>query len=84
MVGEEGMVENGALITKGLDYYELGQLAGQQAVAILKEGKKAADLAVEYIPSDKCKIVINKETMEKLGVEIPEEIMSQAEVVGAE
>lgn len=84
MVGEEGMVENGALITKGLNYYELGQLAGKQAVAILKDGKNAADLAVEYIPSDKCKIVINKETMDKLGITIPDEVVEQAELVGAE
>lgn len=40
IVGEEGMTENGGLGTYGIDYYELGKLAGQQAVAILNGEKQ--------------------------------------------
>ena len=37
--GEEGMCATGGYATYGLDYYNLGKLAGQQALAILKETK---------------------------------------------
>lgn len=84
VVGEEGMVENGGLITKGLNYYELGQLAGAQAEAILKGEKDPKDIAIEYIPSEKCTLVINQGTLDKLGLTIPADLMDQATIIGAE
>lgn len=47
IVGEEGMVLNGGLATYGIDYYKLGQLAGAQAVSILKGESKPEDMAIE-------------------------------------
>lgn len=52
IVGEEGMVENGGLATYGIDYFELGKLAGKQAAEILKGEKQPEDMAIEYLPSE--------------------------------
>lgn len=84
IVGEEGMVENGGLATYGIDYYELGKLAGAQAYAILNDGKDPKDMAVEYLPDDKCELTVNTAAAEKLGITIPEDVMKDAVVVGEE
>ncbi len=82
IVGEEGMVSNGGLATYGIDYYELGKLAGAQAVAILKNGDKPQDMAVEYLPTEKLTLCVNAKTAKQLGIEIPAEILDKATVVG--
>lgn len=84
IVGEEGMVENGGLATYGINYYELGQLAGAQAVAILKDGDKPADMAIAYLPADQCTLTINKKTAEKLNLDIPQSVLDRATVIGEE
>lgn len=84
IVGEEGMVNNGGLATYGIDYYELGKLAGAQAIAILEDGKDPKDMAVEYLPGDKCTLTVNQESAKKLGIEIPEDVLKDAVVVGEE
>lgn len=45
---EAAHVEGGALITQGVDYYELGKRAGQMAIEILK-GKKPSEIKFETI-----------------------------------
>ena len=35
--GEQGMVDAGGLATYGIDYYQLGYMAGQMAVEILRD-----------------------------------------------
>lgn len=84
IVGEEGMITNGGLATYGLDYYQLGQLAGAQAVAILNGEKKPAEMAVEYLPSDKCTLTINKAIADQLQIEFPQSVLDRAEAVGEE
>ncbi|MBD5424540.1 MAG: ABC transporter substrate-binding protein [Allobaculum sp.] len=84
IVGEEGMVENGGLATYGINYYELGQLAGAQAVAILKDGDKPAEMAIAYLPADQCTLTINKKTAETLNLDIPQSVLDRATVVGEE
>jgi putative ABC transport system substrate-binding protein len=68
--GEEGMVNAGGLATYGIDYYELGYLAGQQAVRILIEGEDISKMAIEYLPLEKCKLSVNEETAEILGIDV--------------
>ena len=65
---EVAHVENGALATYGLDYFEVGKLAGEQAVEILK-GKSPADLPIAYLPKDRCKLTINDEVASQLGID---------------
>lgn len=84
IVGEEGMVANGGLATYGIDYYELGKLAGAQAVAILKNGKNPGDMAIEYLKTEDCTLTVNPETAKKLGIEIPQSVLDRAVTVGEE
>lgn len=68
--GESGMVMAGGLATYGIDYYELGYMAGEQAVDILVNGKNPADMPIEYLPAEKCELTVNKEFAAAVGVDI--------------
>lgn len=68
--GESGMVEAGGLATYGIDYYQLGYLAGQQAIDILVNGKDVATVPIGYLPADKCQLSVNKTTADALGIDI--------------
>lgn len=68
--GEEGMVNAGGLATYGIDYYELGYLTGQQAVRILTEGADISQMAIEYLPAEKCNLTVNEETAATLGIDV--------------
>ena len=67
--GEGGMVEAGGLATYGIDYYQLGYLAGQQAIQILVDGVSPAEIPIGYLPADKCELKINDETATALGID---------------
>lgn len=68
--GEEGMVDNGGLATYGINYEELGKLAGQMAVKILKGESKPADMAIEHLDASKCTLKTNEEAAKKLGIDL--------------
>ena len=72
IVGEEGMVNAGGLATYGINYYELGKQTAKMAVEILKDGKKPADMPIQYL--DTCDLKINEETAAKLGITIPADL----------
>ncbi len=80
IVGEAGMVENGGLATYGLDYYDLGYKTGEMAVQVL-EGADISTMPITYIPVEECTLTVNTTAAEQLGITIPEDILSQAEVV---
>lgn len=67
--GEAGMVEAGGLATYGIDYYQLGYMAGEQAVDILVNGKTAAETPIGYLPAERCELTINEETAQALGID---------------
>lgn len=71
--GETGMVESGGLCTYGLDYYELGKQTAPMAIDILKNGKKPADMPIEYLAN--CEFSYNKEVAELIGVTIPADLI---------
>ncbi len=81
IVGEEVMVANGGLATYGLDYYELGKMAGKQAAEILKGESDPKTMAIEYLPNEKCKLTINGKTVEEIGIEIPSDLKEEAEII---
>ncbi|MGI6007660.1 MAG: ABC transporter substrate-binding protein [Ruminococcus sp.] len=68
--GESGMVDEGGLATYGIDYYELGYMAGQMAAEILVDGKNPADMPIEYLDADKCELAVNEETAEALQIDL--------------
>ena len=70
--GEEGMVNSGALATYGINYYELGKLTAVQAVKVLKDGAKPAEMPIEYL--DKFDFTYNKDTAEAIGISIPDNL----------
>lgn len=78
MVGELDSVERGGLGAFGFSYYDIGFEAGQKAVEILKDGKKAGDIPASF-PAN-LKLTINEKTLETLGLELKESW--NAELVG--
>lgn len=73
--GEQGMVELGGLATYGINYYELGKQTAIQAVAILKEGKKPAEMPIEYLSNGD--LHVNMDNANAIGITIPAEIAAQ-------
>lgn len=61
-------VEQGALMARGVDYYESGKETGEMALAILRDGKKPYDLGIRSTKSDT--IVINKQILDELNITI--------------
>lgn len=68
--GEAGMVEAGGLATYGIDYYQLGYMAGEQAIAILENGANISEMPIGYLPAERCELTVNKTTAETLGIDI--------------
>ncbi len=74
-VAADSMVADGGLATDGVNYVELGKATGVMTAKILN-GADTATMPVQ-IMSD-TQIYINKETANKIGLEIPIEILDQA------
>lgn len=64
--GEEGMVNEGGLATYGIDYYQLGYMAGQQAVEILTNGANPAEMPIGYLAAENCSLTVNEDTIAAL------------------
>lgn len=79
MGAERAHVEAGILITDGIDYRELGRQSARMAIRILEEGADPSTMPVETL--ENTELVINKETMEALAIEIPEDILSRAVII---
>lgn len=80
--GEAGQVKNGATITFGIDYFELGKASAKMAVDILKSKdpvKTAGSLPVFY-QTVECKYSVSEASVKALGIDIPKDIMDAAEV----
>ncbi len=78
IVGEKGMVEGGGLASVTIDYNELGRRAGSMAAQII-EGADISSMPVQY--PDDTNVVINEDAAAELGITIPEDISSSAEMV---
>lgn len=73
IVGEEGMTKAGGFATYGINYKNLGKLAGEQALAILKGEKTAAETPVTQLKAEDCTMVINTKVADKCGITINKE-----------
>lgn len=73
IVGEEGMAKAGGFATYGINYKNLGKLAGEQALAILKGEKTAAETPVAQLKAEECSMVINMNVANKCGITINKE-----------
>lgn len=70
IVGEAGMVQAGGLATYGIDYFELGYMAGEQAIEILTNGADITTMPIGYLPAERCELTVNKTTADALGIDI--------------
>ena len=76
---ESAHVKGGALITQGIDYYEMGKQAGKIAIDIVKNGKKPSEIKYQRMSLND--IVVNGKTMAALGITLPEDIKSKAKII---
>lgn len=79
IAAESGTVEGGAAATIGIDYHELGRQTGEMALRVLRDGEDPGTMPVET--ASEFTHVINPEAAERQGVEIPQEILDEAETV---
>ncbi len=75
---EGDSVENGAIATYGISYYELGRQTGEMAVRILTEGADPATMPVET--QQDLVLYINNGAAERMGVTFPDSVLDRAEV----
>ena len=79
ITGESGMLQGGGLATVGVDYYELGKIAGDMGADILQGKSKPADMPIRYQTTFKAKL--NKRAADALGVKLPEDLVKSSEIV---
>lgn len=66
IAAEEEQVKNGALCTKGLNYFKLGEQTAEMAVKILKGEKTPAQMPIEY--QKDTTVAVNEDVAKKLGI----------------
>lgn len=69
IAGESGICAAG-IATLSIDYYDLGYQTGVMAYEILKDGKKAGDMEVQF--ANKFTKMYNEENCKELGITVPE------------
>ena len=80
VAGEGDSVQSGAVATVGINYYSLGQETGKMAAQIL-EGADPATMAVVKGMDLGVSYTVNLAAAARMGVEIPEDILAEAEVI---
>ncbi len=77
--GETGAVERGAIASVGLNYVEVGKIAGHMAARVLKgENPGDIDAVIAYKVTKEFKTVVNKGSAAKMGVTLPESLLARA------
>ena len=71
-------VERGGLATVGTDYYNLGRIAGEQALRIFK-GTKPLEIPVAY--AKEFDIYLNQKTADEIGIKFSEDLVKKAKKV---
>jgi len=75
---ESNTVENGAVATVGIDYYQLGRMTGNMAVQVLK-GEKPQDMAIQQQQGSD--LILNLKAAQNMGVTVPEAVIAKAKTV---
>lgn len=79
VAGETGMVQNGASITYGLSYFNLGKDTGAMAIKII-EGTLPKDIPSTTVQT--VELVINKKQLEQdLNLIVPESLLERADII---
>ncbi len=76
---EVNSVKNGAVGTYGIDYEELGKLTAKQAVDILENKDIPQNMPIKCLNENK--LLLNKNSIEKLNLKVPDELMKIAKII---
>ena len=69
--GEEGMCKDGqGLFTLSINYEDLGKMAGDMAVKILKGESKPADMPIEHLDASGLVTIKNDDVAKQLGIDL--------------
>ncbi len=79
VVSDNMLVKYGALMARGVDYYESGKQAGKIALQVFVQGKKPHELSI--VKAKTKEIFVNKEVARALGVVIPDSIKGDVVLV---
>lgn len=83
VVGAIAMVDDGGTATFGLDYYALGEAAGEMAYRILAEGEDPAEMPIESLKEEDFAFAYNQESLDACGIVLPDELAALAEDAAA-
>ncbi|GAB3188374.1 ABC transporter substrate-binding protein [Nesterenkonia suensis] len=75
-------VARGAVATFGVDHHAIGRQSGEMALRILVDGEDPATMPVEM--TEEHELHVNREAAERMGLELPEELLDVADVVVGE
>lgn len=75
---EKGEIENGAIATRGLDYFNLGKETGHIAARVLN-GENAASIPI--VGSQNLQFIVNKQSLENFNLEIPEDLKDEVDIL---
>ena len=56
-------------MTYGIDYYQLGYMAGEQAIDILVNGADITQMPIGYLDASRCELMVNEDTAATLGID---------------
>ncbi|MHA1564667.1 MAG: ABC transporter substrate-binding protein [Alphaproteobacteria bacterium] len=77
--GETGAVERGAVASVGLNYVEVGRVAGRMAARVLNgEDPGQIDAVIAYKVLTDFKTLVNKGSAAKMGVTVPDSVLARA------
>lgn len=67
--------QKGALAMNAVDYYKLGFQAGEMAAAILLEGKKPGEMAIQF--QKDATLIVNVDVAKALGITVPQSVLDK-------
>lgn len=75
---EKGQVENGAIATRGIDYFTLGKETGQIAARVLN-GEDPVSIPITG--SKNLQLIVNKKAVEDFNLEIPDNLEDKIDIL---
>lgn len=79
---ESDSVERGTVGTYGLNYYEHGRQAGEMALSIMTGEADIADTPTALADEAAMEYTFNQDAADQMGVDIPQDLLDQANMVG--